>query len=226
MALEEFYNTGDDIQATITTTTWYAQTWTTTSAYTIASVKLKLYDSGAINNFVVSIRATTTGKPSGGDLTSGSISSTTITDGNPGSFVEIDLTPYALSDATQYAIVCRVDAQSASWRVDNSSPSYGGGNGLSSSNSGSTWNAGGWDSMFEIYSGGTPVELSGTVAASSTVTGNMVVVTAVELSGTISAQSSVGPSSLGSVSVGLTVRTAFIKRLVVAGNNQIWYESI
>ena len=70
-------------------------------------------------------------------------------------------------------------------------------------------------------------ELSGTIAVQSVVeNANLVIGGGVALSGTIAATSTVGPSSLGSVSVGLTVQTAFIKRLVTAGNNQIWYENI
>ncbi|KKK82666.1 hypothetical protein LCGC14_2801110, partial [marine sediment metagenome] len=197
MALQEFYNTGDDTQTTVTAISWYAQTWTTTSAYNIISVKLKLYDSGAINNFIVSIRATSAGLPTGGDLTSGSISNSAITDGNPGSFVEIPLTPFALSDATKYAIICRTDAQSTSWRADNSSSSYGGGNGVrDSGSSGVNWTAQTWDQMFEIhaesfvvFSGSTAAvsnaigaisvasQLSGNIAASSNVLGNLSVAT-------------------------------------------------
>lgn len=47
-----------------------------------------------------------------------------------------------------------------------------------------------------------------------------------ELSGTIAATSTVGPSSLGSTNVELDVATSFIKRVVVVGSNQIWYEDI
>jgi hypothetical protein len=71
------------------------------------------------------------------------------------------------------------------------------------------------------------VELSGTIAAQSVIeNANLSIGGGIALSGTIAVTSTVGPSSLGSVSVGLTVQTAFIKRLVVAGNNQIWIEDI
>lgn len=170
MALQEFYNTGDDIDAPITVTTWRGQTWTTTSAYNITSVKLKLYRGGTPpTNVTVSIRATSAGLPTGADLTSGSIAGSTVTEGTPGSFIEIPLTPYALSNATKYAIVCRVDDAGCTWRVDNSSPSYAGGNGCTSTNSGVNWTTGGWDSMFEIYGGLVIVEGTKTVTVAATV---------------------------------------------------------
>ncbi len=78
-----------------------------------------------------------------------------------------------------------------------------------------------------VEEAGTFSELSGTIAATSVVeNANLSLSVAAELSGTIAAQSTIGPSSLGSVSVGITVKTSFIKRLVVAGNNQIWIEDI
>jgi len=69
-------------------------------------------------------------------------------------------------------------------------------------------------------------ELTGTIAAVSAVTGNIVSTIYSSLTGTIAAVSTVGPSSLGSTTVGLTVETVFIKRLVAAGNDQIYYEAI
>lgn len=228
MALQESYTTGDDIQGTIVGTNWYGQTWTTTSAYNITSVRVKLYrPEPPPTNFIVSIRATSGDLPTGGDLTSGSIAGSGITVGSPGAFIDVPVTPYALSDATVYAICCRVDSISCSWRVDNSSPSYGGGRGVSSTNSGSSWSGGSWDSMFEIHgSSGSFSELSGTIAAASTVSGNLDVSVFSALSGTIAAVTTVGPASLGSLVVGMDVKTATIKRMVAAGNNQFWYESI
>lgn len=227
MALQEFYNTNDDIAATIIGNNWFGQTWTTESAYSIASVKLKLYR-GATgpDNVTVSIRATSAGLPTGGDLTSGSIAGSTLTQGSPGDFIEIPLTPFALSDATKYAIILNVDNLSCSWRVDNSAPSYAGGNGCSSTNAGVGWSTGGWDSMFETHdSSGTFSELSGTIAATTTVTGNMILGTLSELSGTIAAQSTVS-GNLGSVTVEINTPTSIIKRLFSVGNNQVWFESI
>lgn len=225
MALREFYNTGDDIWITPAVTDWYAMTWTTTAAYSITSVKLKIYRGGTPPaNVIVSIRDTVAGKPSGGDLTSGSIAGVGLT-GNPGIFEEILLTPYDLEDATKYAIVVRCDTVSCGWRIDNSSPSYGGGNGVFSNNSGSSWTTKTYDMMFEVYgSNGQFSELSGTIAAVSVVeNADLDLITWSNLSGTIAATSTVGPSSLGSVIVGITPGVT-TKRIVAVGNNQLWYE--
>lgn len=224
MALEEFYNTGDDSWISPTSIAWYAMTWTTTSAYNITSVKLKLFRGGTPPaNVIVSIRATDGTEPTGGDLTSGSIAGAGLLT-TPGQFEEITLTPYALSDATKYAIIVRSDTVSVSWRIDNSSPSYGGGNGLSSADSGGGWTTRTYDMMFEIYSGSTPIELSGTIAASSGVSGNMVVASAIELSGTVAAVSAIS-GNLGSVLI--NVRDVITrKRVAAVGSNQFWYEDI
>lgn len=76
-----------------------------------------------------------------------------------------------------------------------------------------------WDS------GITYSELAGTVASTSTVSGNLSTTAINQLSGTIATTSSVS-GNLGSTTVDIDVTTSFIKRLVVAGNNQIQYESI
>jgi hypothetical protein len=161
MALQEYYNTGDNTGTTFTPTTWVTQTWTTTSAYNITSVKLKLYRTATPpDNVIIEIKATDgAGKPTGAALTTGSIAGSTVTESSPGSFVEIPLTPYALSDATKYAIVAYVDTVSASWRLDTTSPSYAGGEVGSSGDSGSSWTMFSTiDSMFEVYGGATVYE--------------------------------------------------------------------
>lgn len=69
-------------------------------------------------------------------------------------------------------------------------------------------------------------ELSGTIAAQSTMSGDLELKIYSALSGTIAAVSTVGPSSLGSETVGLDVAAAYVKRLVTMGSNQFWYEDI
>ena len=226
MALKEFYNTNDDISGTITTTAWYAQTWTTTSSYNISSVKLKLYWSGsAPANVIVGIRATTEGKPSGADLTSGSILGSAVTEGSPGTFIEIPLTSYALADATKYAIVVRVDTNSCYWRADNSSPTYDGGNGCSSTNSGVAWTTGSYDFMFEVYGSSTTYsELSGTIEGAGALSGNLSSDSISELSGTIAGIGAMS-GNLGSVLVNISSDINY-KRLVAAGSNGFYYEDI
>lgn len=84
------------------------------------------------------------------------------------------------------------------------------------------------DAIYAVWGSGVEYsELSGTVAAVSTVEdANLVTSTASELSGTIAAVSGIESASLGSTTVEMSVETAFIKRLVVAGNNQLFYEAI
>jgi hypothetical protein len=68
-------------------------------------------------------------------------------------------------------------------------------------------------------------ELKGTIAAESTVSGNLDTTAINQLAGTIAAASTVS-GNLGSTTVGIDVQTSFVKRLIVAGNNQIQYEDI
>ena len=227
MALQEYYNTDDDTNVTPTSTAWFAMTWTTTSAYSISSVKLKIYRGATPPaNVIVGIRATSGGLPTGEDLTSGSIAGAGLLT-TPGQFEEISLTPYALDDATKYAIVVRVDTVSCGWRVDNSSPSYSGGNGASSTNSGEDWTARTWDNMFEVYgSTETFSELSGTIAAVSTVEdATLDTIAFSSLSGTIAAVSNVAAASLGQVAVSLAESVVYT-RLVAVGNGRFYYEAI
>lgn len=153
MALQDYYNTGDDTFIAATSTQWLAQTFTANQTYTIGSVKLKLYRSVTPpTNVLVSIRATDgSGHPTGGDLTTGSIAGSSITEGTPGAFHEIDLTPYELTNGIKYAIVLTVDDVSVTWRLDNSSPTYANGNAEKSTNSGVDWSAQSYDFMFETY---------------------------------------------------------------------------
>jgi len=67
--------------------------------------------------------------------------------------------------------------------------------------------------------------LSGTIASVSTVSGNLSTTSVSALSGTITATSDVW-GNLGSTSVGIDIQTSFIKRLVVAGRNRLYYEDI
>jgi len=75
--LYEYYNTGDDSSQSVYGSNWYAQTFTSSIAHTITSVKLKLYRTGSPGTVTVSIRATDgSGHPILPDLCSGT------TDGN------------------------------------------------------------------------------------------------------------------------------------------------
>ena len=93
------------------------------------------------------------------------------------------------------------------------------------------WDAGSTESAWAeaIYAkweaGTTYSELAGTIAAESSISGNIDTTAISTLSGTIAATSTVS-GNLGSTTVGIDVTTSYIKRLVVAGKSQIWYEDI
>jgi hypothetical protein len=152
----EYYNTGDDNYWSIYGAYWKAQTFTVgAAAHSITSVKLKLYRYNSPGLVTVSIRATASGVPTGGDLTSGTI------DGNslalsPGAWYEITLTQYSLLANTKYAIVIRAPSGNSSnhadWRCDGTSPTYSGGSAANSTDSGVTWyESTSYDYMFEVW---------------------------------------------------------------------------
>jgi len=157
----EYYNTGDDNHCWLYGTTWVAQTFTPSVAHTITSVKLKLFRVGSPGTITVSIRATSGGQPTGSDLCSGITTGDTLTTSALGEWREITLgSGYGLSAGTTYAIVVRATSGNSSnyvwWRVDSSSPTYGGGMYLLSSNSGSSWISGAsYDLMFEEWGNAT-----------------------------------------------------------------------
>lgn len=156
--LYEYYITGDDIGWTFHTTAWFAQTFTPSEAHKITSVKLKLYKNGSPGTITVSIKATDgSGKPTGGDLCSGTTNGNTLPTGSPYEWREITLgAGYDLSADTKYAIVARAlegdGSNYAGWRFDNSDPTYAGGNFASSNDSGVSWSGDtGRDFMFEEW---------------------------------------------------------------------------
>ena len=92
--LYEHYNVGDDAEAQTmwSATTWGAQTFTPSVAHRIISVRLKLQRHGLTpGTFTVSIRATSVGKPSNGDLCVGTIDGDDISDAAGGEWWEITL---------------------------------------------------------------------------------------------------------------------------------------
>jgi len=156
--LYEGYNVGDDDGYTIYGGYWSAQTFTVGAVgHSVTSVKLKMYRLGTPGVLTVSIRATGgDGKPTGGDLTSGTTDANLFTTSAPGQFYEIAVTRYILSPNTKYAIIIRISGgdwgNCVAYRCDSSSPTYSGGNWLASSNSGSSWGTyTGVDMMFEVW---------------------------------------------------------------------------
>ena len=158
----QYYDTGADGDRDAYSNNWGGQTFTPEMDHLIASVKLKLFRVGTPGTLKVSIRATSAGKPAGGDLCSGEIDADTLTIDTNGEWYEITLGDgYEVKTDTTYAIVIRATTgdtdNKVSWRADISSPTYSGGSYVSSSDSGADWSAfSGVDTMFEVWGAGAP----------------------------------------------------------------------
>jgi len=126
---------------------WSAQTFTTANnTVNIVGGKVKL---GRVNsptgNVVISLYATSGGKPTGSILTSTSFAVSTIAASGVGNYSEMNFTftsPYFVKASTQYAIVISAPSADGSNKVTwllNASSIYAGGTIVASSNGGSTW---------------------------------------------------------------------------------------
>ena len=172
--LYEHYNTGDDYVWGFYGQYWKAQTFTAESDHVVGAVNLKLWRTGSPGNLDVSIKATDgSGHPTGPDLTSGTINAHTLTTDMDGEWQVISLTPYPLTNGTRYAIVLKaLDGDSTArvwWRVDQSSPTYAGGNLEHNNDNGVTWTAyTDMDFMFEVWD-----EAPAPAPAPSSVGGNL-----------------------------------------------------
>ena len=131
----------DDSFRSIKGDNWYAQTFTPSISHTLVLVKLelKVWSEGENpGNIIVSIRATSGGKPTGEDLDSTFIDGSILTD----SFVWYDFSGLfvALAASTMYAIVVRCDgADWLRWASDAGASAYAGGTECDSSDAGSSW---------------------------------------------------------------------------------------
>lgn len=140
---------------------WAAQTFTPKVDITLTKVSLKLKREGTPGTITVSIRATSSNYPVTPDLTSGTTDGDTL-DTN-WETREIDLTDYALTPGTLYAIVVRAaDASGVNylrWAL-NSSGTYTIGEGVTSGDSGANWGGtgGGNDYVFSVYGKRTTVD--------------------------------------------------------------------
>ncbi len=249
--LVDAYQTGDTTENTISSTYWRAQTFTTSSAYDVTKIELKLFKfGGALPGIVtVSLRATSGGNPTGSDLSSSTGTSngdTLPTSGGAAGWREFVLsTPVALSSGEKYAIVLRCENGTGSsyplrWRQG--STGYANGGYAFSSNSGVDWGNGTvYDFMFRTYTGAWPdgtiagvssltgaivmdkYALDGTIAGVASLAGALGTTEAIE--GTIAAVASLSGSLLYTGIIGRTnIKT--IRRLVAAGNDRIYYEDV
>jgi uncharacterized repeat protein (TIGR01451 family) len=134
-----------------TNTQWNAQTFTAGKSGPLSRVDLNLfcYFCGSLPpSITVSIRATTGGMPTGGDLATASTVITNWSVGAQAWFTANFATPATVSSGTQYALVIRSSASyvNGTLAFSNSAISsasgndvYGGGKLLFSTNSGSAW---------------------------------------------------------------------------------------
>lgn len=173
MRIYQNYITGDDGDYDGYGSSWLAQTFTPQAVHMISKVKLKLFRVGDPGTVIVSIKATSAGKPTGADLCTGNFEGTDITLSTDGEWYEITLGDgYTVTKNTQYAIVVRApdgDASNkVSWRAKVGDSTYPGGTYCSSSDSGIDWGViSGSDCMFEEWGVGEP-------SPTTTVWGNLV----------------------------------------------------
>lgn len=153
----QYYNTNDDDDRDGFGANWMAQTFTPVADHVIGKVKLKLFRVGDAGEITISIKATVAGKPVGGNLCSGVIQATDLTDNTDGEWYEIAFGDgFDLDIGAQYAIVVKApdgDASNkVSWRADITAPTFTGGTFVSSSDSGVDWSTvSGVDCMFEEW---------------------------------------------------------------------------
>ena len=141
-SIHEYLNSGsDNCTVDIYGANWEYQTFTTTTAHTVSSVKLYIQRTGNPGTVTVGIRRTSGGEPTGNDL------GTATYNGNnfavTPSWFQFDFSPeIALEVATQYAIVVRAisgdNANNVQWCMVNAG-GLADGNAGHSTESGSTW---------------------------------------------------------------------------------------
>ena len=124
---------------------WQGQTFTPSISHNVTSAWLMLARAGSPGTVTVSIRATSAGKPTGGDLCSGTTDGDTLTtNATECEWRQFTFSSgYYLSADTQYAIVARAIAGNTSnwayFKCDYTSPSYAGGTKIYSGDSGVNW---------------------------------------------------------------------------------------
>ena len=143
--LKDSFTTFDGTGSTAYGVNWCYQTFTTTSTYAISDVALNCWKYGSPGNITASIRKTSAGKPTGGDLCSVTVADSVISTLPSLAYYTFTFdTSYALADATQYAIVWRApsgDTGNYFQAFGYDSSGYADGGYGTSSNSGSSWSS-------------------------------------------------------------------------------------
>ena len=135
-----------------------AQSFTTTDAYSISSVKILVYRFSLPETITVSIRAVSGDDPTGSDLAVGTFDGDAVTEDSGGEWKEITFdTPYELSASTKYTIHIRNEGTahgvgpSLNWLGVSGSSSYPDGAGRYSFNGGAGWSSAAKDFNFETW---------------------------------------------------------------------------
>ena len=213
---------------------WAGQTFTASSTYTVTTLKLFLKkDSGGnCGTITASIKAVNvgTGKPEGGDLASGTYAGASLST-NYG-WITFDLgAGVELTEGTDYAVVVRADAAGVSPNrllvAIDSAPVYEGER-FFSTNSGGAWNGPFTsDLFFEAYAEGVYADMAGTGGG---IGGGSAALGKTNMADMIATGGGTGGGSAALLVSGFPASkagTSFIyKRLVVAGNDKIYYEDI
>ncbi len=240
--LKDYYNldsvppASDDaaIEGSYGASRFLGQTFTASSDYAVASVKLRLYKKGTPGEVTFSIVDTVGGLPSGGDKAVGTINGNDLTADTAGLWVTITfVTPYSLTNGEKYAIVWKcldgdVDNQ-IGIRRDTTFSSYAGGNQVWTTNGGTNWynDALTKDCLFETYAEAVYADLAGTGGGIGGGSAALAVTTITDLVGT---GGGVGGGSAALAVAGMPVGGAGVsrnyKRVVVASNDRIYYEDI
>jgi hypothetical protein len=132
---------------------WYAQTFQYSEKFNLTKVSLSIYRyNSPTGNFIVSIRKTSSGAPTGSDLVSSSISASSIS--TTATWYNFSMN-IVLNASTLYAIVARCPNGDSSnyivWQVS-STNLYSGGTVEISSNGGSSWSEwSSYDFKFRVY---------------------------------------------------------------------------
>jgi hypothetical protein len=131
--------------------TWRGQTFQYSEKFNLTKVSLYLYKIGSpAGDFIVSIRQTSSGFPTGSDLASSFITASSISTSATWYNFSMNI---ILNASTTYAIVARCpngDSNNyVNWRLGENIYAYG--TAVYSSNGGSTWIVSGNDFTFKIY---------------------------------------------------------------------------
>ena len=139
-------------------TNWEGQTFTTVGGFTLTKFGFNGYENGTIPaDCKLYIYATAAGVPTGAAISTNTVPPADISGVQGWQEFELD-DPVALSATTMYAFVFANPSGDASNRpihyLDTTTPAYGGGTRVYSSNGGSSWSTDATDDVnFRLYSG-------------------------------------------------------------------------